>query len=81
MREEKSKVSNLKIDLLDNVDPPDIGSLLFYGDLACSESNFHLFMNVYKLIDIITKTIATQDTTQSQSIICEAMLASDNALI
>jgi hypothetical protein len=38
-------------------------------------------MNIYKLIDIITKTIATQDTTQSQSIICEAMLASDNALI
>jgi hypothetical protein len=50
---EKSQVSNLKIDLLKNVDPQDIGSLLFYRcDITCSESNFHLFMNIYKLIDI-----------------------------
>jgi hypothetical protein len=39
-------------------------------------------MIIYKLTDITTKTIARQYTTQSQSIIiCEAMLASDNALI
>lgn len=76
-------MSNLKIDLLKNVDSQDIESLLFYRcDITCSESNFHLFMNIYKIIDITTKTIARQYTTQSQSnIICEAMLASDNALI
>lgn len=70
MREEKSEVFNLKIYLLENVDSQDIGRLLFFrDDITCSESNFHFFMNIYKLIDITTKTIARQETTQSQSII------------
>lgn len=42
---------------------------------------FRLLMNTHKSRDIAGKTIARQDTTQSQGIIYEAILASDNALI
>jgi len=42
---------------------------------------FRLLMNIHKSTDIAAKTIARQDVTQSQGIIYEAILASDNALI
>ncbi len=77
----KSEVSNLKIHLLENVDPKIVGSLLFMPTSSGLNQIFRLLMNIHKSTDIAGKTIARQDTTQSQGIIYEAILASDNALI